>query len=163
MQLIAEFEIQGLPSLVNKAKNYHWRRRNREAQLWKRLVMEQCIYRNIHQKRFPAVYLELTRCSPVQPDFDNLCTGFKHVIDGFKACGVIEDDSPKYVTLAFFWEKATKLCDRRIKIRLSLLDKSDRFVLDQGNMLVEPSIAASPQNEITNEDKHHSLFLHKDE
>lgn len=88
-----EITIPGLPKMANPsgAKSTHWRYAHQESQKWKSLVAVATAGKRPKEplKRFR---LSMTRYSSVEPDYDGLVRGFKHVVDGLKACGIIEDD-----------------------------------------------------------------------
>ncbi len=118
MKLIAEFEILGLPQTVNAIGRKHWSAKVKEAKKWKELVVQQCILAGIGGLKLAQASLELTRCSSMETDFDNLASSFKHVLDGLTVAGVIVDDKPSVIgSPTFVWQK-TKPGDGRIRVKI---------------------------------------------
>ena len=118
MKLVAEFNIYALPQTINAIGRKHWGLKVKEAKRWKRLVGEQCIFKNIHGLGLKTARLELTRRSSKEPDFDNLASSFKHVIDALVESYVIVDDKPSVISSpVFIWEKA-KMKEGSITVRI---------------------------------------------
>ncbi len=104
-----EFEIPGLPKLINAQSRGHWSVAWREAQKWKKWV-----FMIARSQRPPTplkkARLEFTRFSfgLAGPDCDNLAGSFKAVRDGLVKCGIIEDDSPEHVVVSYGWQRVDK-------------------------------------------------------
>lgn len=100
-----EFTLQGLPKMSNQLLRGHWRVKHAHAMKWKLAVSLAC-HRFKPPQPLNRAMLTLTRASSVEPDFDGLVSGFKHVIDGLVECAVLANDKsacigqPKYA-----WEK----------------------------------------------------------
>jgi len=88
-----ELEIPGLPKMANPsgARSTHWRYAKQEAEKWITTVTA-LVGAKRPAKPLVKFALILTRYSSVQPDYDGLVRGFKHVVDGLKHAGVIADD-----------------------------------------------------------------------
>lgn len=102
-----EFEIVGLPRMSNASGRSRgfWAIRQ-ETKKWKDAVT--AIARS---KRPPKPLVKakvtLTRFSSVSPDYDGLVTGFKPVLDGLVAGGILEND--KFANIGaptYLWERA---------------------------------------------------------
>jgi hypothetical protein len=118
MILVGEFEISGLPRTINQIGRAHWAIKAKEAKLWKYLVLEQCVYHRLVDMRLHKAELEFTRISSREPDFDNLASSFKHVMDGLVMAKVIIDDKPSVIgSPTFKWEKASRK-EVRVKVRI---------------------------------------------
>jgi hypothetical protein len=87
-----ELEIPGLPKMANASggsRNF-WVQAT-EAKRWVTTVQKACIGKLPPE---PLMFYRLTliRLSSVEPDYDGLVRGFKSVVDGLRAAGVIADD-----------------------------------------------------------------------
>lgn len=91
-----EFEIFELPKMANPSgsKSTHWRYAQLEVKKWKNLVAV-AVGSNKPRTPLERVALKLTRFSSVAPDYDGLVRGFKSVVDGLCACGVLKNDTLK--------------------------------------------------------------------
>lgn len=106
MAYILEFTIKGLPKRVNQSFATSWRARMAESRKWKGLV-----FIAANSKRPPKplkkAKLELIRHSSQEPDFDGLCSSFKHIIDGLIHAEVIENDKMSNIGQpSYKWIKA---------------------------------------------------------
>lgn len=116
--VVAEFELQGLPKMTNSQGHLHWRFKTQESKKWKKLVSEKCISLGINNLNLEKAQLTLTRYSEREPDFDGLVSGFKHVIDGLVECKLLVNDrisnvgQPRYI-----WER-TKRNEGKIKVKI---------------------------------------------
>lgn len=105
-----EFSLSGLPKRTN---NNHstWKARMAEARKWKGAVYVAVGAPLRPLKPLQLCRLTLIRHSSVEPDFDGLCSSFKHVIDGLIHAQVIANDKtsnfvdgrPEYI-----WKKAPR-------------------------------------------------------
>ena len=108
-----ELDLPGLADL--RQKQGHWRTRAREAAKWRALV------RLLTGHRRPTEPLQrarvtITRCSSVQPDWDNMVAAGKPIVDGLIRSGpnlpradVLVDDSPDVIVeRSYLWELAPK-------------------------------------------------------
>lgn len=103
-----EFTLPGLPKTMNTVggSSNHWTARAREARLWKNQVILKVVSQRPAAPLKKAV-LTLTRASSVRPDYDNLVSSFKRVVDGLVVGKIIEDDGWDYIGMpAFHWIKA---------------------------------------------------------
>lgn len=100
-----EFEIKGLPTLVNKMSRAHWAVAYREAKKWKGWVALICRSRR-PQSPLKRARLEFTRFSHGRGvDCDNLAISFKAIRDGLIESGIIENDAPHNVEVSYGWKK----------------------------------------------------------
>jgi hypothetical protein len=117
-----EFTINGLPKMTN-AMASHWRARNAEARKWKDLVAQVVVFHKIKPaKPFTKARLTLTRHSASEPDTDGLISGFKHVIDGLRAIGVIIDDKPSNIGVPEYRWQPAKIRQGFITIKVEGLE-----------------------------------------
>lgn len=106
MPYVLSFTIHGLPKRPNQVLHKHWRSNNREAQNW-----IEAVWKTVGAKKPPKplnkARLICIRYSSSEPDYDGLVGSFKHVIDGLKACGVIQDDKSSVIGIpTYHWERA---------------------------------------------------------
>lgn len=100
------FFIPGLPRTTNSGGRAHWAMKAKEARFWKNCVHLVTVGKR-PESPLKKARLTLVRYSSAECDFDGLVSSFKHVIDGLKDSGIIENDKqanlpdPKYL-----WEKA---------------------------------------------------------
>lgn len=90
--MILSIELPGLPPTLNS--RMHWRVIHKRRSAWKAAVETQV---SLHpwsktKQTLERARLVCTRFSSVEPDFDNLVSGFKWVVDQLKISGVIRDD-----------------------------------------------------------------------
>ncbi len=86
----------------------HWAVMNKEANEWKRAVAA-AVYGRTPPTPLKYAKLTLIRRSSMMPDPDGLVSGFKRVVDGLKASGVIEDDSLLNIGMPhYIWEPAKR-------------------------------------------------------
>lgn len=103
---ILEFTIPGLPKQTNQSLRGSWRAKHAEAKKWKGFVR---VYALGKWRGAPAIRanLTLTRHSSVEPDYDGLVSGLKHVIDGLVECGILANDKSANIGVPTYrWEKA---------------------------------------------------------
>lgn len=93
MILVAQFDIEGTPKLINEIGRKSWPVKAREAKLWKNKVIFKCHSAQIQNRNLTKAILTFTRHSMKQPDHDNLAISFKHVQDGLVEAQVIIDDT----------------------------------------------------------------------
>jgi hypothetical protein len=103
-----EFELAGLPQMANiQNGKSHWRHQHKEAQKWKGAAMLAASSKGKPPRPLTRASLTLTRFSSVCPDPDGLVRGFKHVIDGLVAAGVLENDRYSNIGMPHYrWEEA---------------------------------------------------------
>lgn len=115
-----DFEIRGLPTLINAMSRAHWAVAYREAKKWKRWVFI------IVRTRRPAQPLtrarvEFTRFSYGRGvDCDNLAISFKAVRDGLVEAGILANDAPENIVAEYTWVRAEKN-QGRIKVTVTEL------------------------------------------
>lgn len=99
--------IQGLPKIISNGSKGSWLAAWGEAKKWHRLVLQAVVLGgHIRDVPMQKAKLKLTRHSSMAPDFDGLCSSFKHVIDGLIKAGVIADDKVTNVGQPIYdWKK----------------------------------------------------------
>jgi len=112
------FKSEGTPPNYANAR-MHWRVKFVSLALWKAHVVKH-IGRTPAQWRIEQPQLTLTLFSLKEPDFDNLVSRWKPVIDGLVAAGIIQDDKISVIgSPTFHWRKVKKLKDQSIEILVS--------------------------------------------
>lgn len=123
---VLEFELKGLPPLINAQSRAHWAIQYNEAKKWKRWVGQICMGR---RPPFPLkrARIECTRCSHglIGPDMDNLVISFKSTIDALREAKIIENDSPAHVTVKYSWEKAP-MKQGKIRVKVTECDTLEK-------------------------------------
>lgn len=110
------FEIKDLPKLPNTLLRRHWSVVSRESNKWHRLVKEKVIWPNPPLQKAKLIF---TRFSVKEPDFDNLVSSFKWVMDALVECGVIIDDKySNVVGSEYRWQKVAKKEQQGIRVQL---------------------------------------------
>jgi hypothetical protein len=116
-----ELVIVGLPKTPNQLLGAHWRVRSNNAAKWKGLVAEAIKQAGgAPTEPLPFARIHCTRVSSGKMDDDNLRGSFKSVIDGLKACGVIQDDSKEHVEVTYTQERGPS-GHGKIKVRVEAL------------------------------------------
>lgn len=102
-----EFEIPMLPRMQNPSgRGTHWRILHKEKEEIFDLVAKLTAGRR-PSRPLSRARLVLTRHSSVRPDPDGLVSGFKRVVDGMKACGILVDDKNANIDFPMYlWSKA---------------------------------------------------------
>lgn len=115
-----EVEIRGLPIVLANSR-LHWARKAKEIGKWKAAV-KNALMGMTPSEPLTKAKITLTRCSSIEPDFDNLAGSFKGVLDGLKEAGVILDDRQSVIGCPEFkWEKTSPRAGRiRIKVEASV-------------------------------------------
>ncbi len=86
-----EVDLPGLPRTTNAARaSGHWDRYKHDVS-WKTQVAH-AVRGKLPPAPLVKFRLELTRWSSVEPDYDNLTSTFKVIVDGLKYAGVIAND-----------------------------------------------------------------------
>lgn len=113
------FEIQGLPKILSNQR-IHWTVRYKQNKLWKKLVLEHVkLYQLKPAVPYQKARLTLTRFAHGrEPDFDNLVSSWKGIIDGLTEAGIIIDDRPDVIGRPIcLWEKAAP---KQGKVRIQI-------------------------------------------
>ncbi len=119
MRLIAEFEIDRAPEMINAIGRKHWSVKHKERIIWQRLVNEMCNFHRICGLNLKTAHLTLTRLTCKAPDSDGLVSGFKVVIDSLVKAGVLIDDNYKVIGMPDYkWEYRTRKFGGQIKIKI---------------------------------------------
>lgn len=84
-----EIKIPGLPPTPNI--RMHWAQKMKDTKRWRELVTLLVGVKK-PEKPLDVAKLTLTRVSTKAPDYDNLVSSFKPVIDGLISAGVLKDD-----------------------------------------------------------------------
>lgn len=118
MKLVAEIKLQGLPKTVNAIGYAHWATKRRNAMLWKNKIIQECVIKKYWGMNLEKAYLEFTRFSSKEPDFDNLVASFKHVMDGLVLSKVLIDDKSSIVGQPIFKWQYVPHKQGRIEIKI---------------------------------------------
>lgn len=121
MTYVIEVEIIGLPHTQNALGRRNYQVKAREARKWIDAVIMATNGMKPHKPLVKAK-LTLTRFSSVCPDFDGLCSSFKHPVDGLIKAGIIIDDKMSVIGQPNYkWEKAAPK-KGRIKIKVESVE-----------------------------------------
>jgi Holliday junction resolvase RusA-like endonuclease len=116
MSYVLQFELPGLPRTTNGSHG-HWRTKAASVKKWKQAVFTKAWPRRPTEPLACAI-ITFTRCSSVEPDFDNLVISFKACMDGLRQAKIIVDDKKKNVGRPeYLWEYAPK-GQGKIKIKI---------------------------------------------
>jgi len=118
-----DFTIEQLPPM-NTADGLHWRTRNGIKKQWEVLVWQHIL--NL-RPRFPLrkAFVEITRHSSMEPDYDNLVQGGKFLLDALVINGVIRDDNPAVVGKPHYhWVKASPK-KGKVRIVVKQIDQAE--------------------------------------
>ncbi len=100
-----KFTLDVLPKTAN-GSHEHWRSKAQRVKLLKQAVFARAWPFKPAQPLVSAA-LTLIRHSSLEPDYDNLVTSFKPVIDGLRQAGIISDDRKKNIGRPeYLWQKA---------------------------------------------------------
>jgi Holliday junction resolvase RusA-like endonuclease len=101
-------EIPGLPPLQSAGARSHWAKRWRENRDWSKRVAWATTGQR-PPRPLDRARIVCTRYSPTEPDYDNLVASFKAAgLDALVRAGVLRDDSPEVVTVAYAWAQAPR-------------------------------------------------------
>lgn len=101
-----EIEIEGLPKTINEIGRKHWAVKKKEVDKWHQLVAMHTLGKR-PMKPLKHAKVTMIRHSSKEPDFDNLASSFKAVMDGLIKAGVIENDRQANIGQpSYRWEKA---------------------------------------------------------
>lgn len=114
-----KFELPGLPKTLNA--RMHWAIKMKENQKWKKLVHFMTVGKR-PLRPIPRAHLTLTRFSTREPDFDNLVSGFKPIVDALVECKILENDKMSNIGISDFrWEKCAP---KKGKIKVEMIELS---------------------------------------
>ncbi len=100
-----EFTLPKLPKMGLNA-NSNWRSRWAHAKSIKREVWR-LTWPHRPPEPLEHAKVSIERCSSVRPDYDNLCAGAKHVVDGLVEAGILAGDKFENIgTPVYTWSKA---------------------------------------------------------
>ncbi len=118
-----EFEIQGLPKMMNDLLRGHWTKKHAHTLKWKKLVTQE-VYNLRPLAPLQRATLTLTRVTSKKPDYDGLVSSFKHVIDGLVEAKIIIDDTQEIIGVpTYVWEKGPP---KQGKIKVEVLNNEKR-------------------------------------
>lgn len=100
-----EIFIGELPRTPNGSHG-HWRVKAAATKLWRTRV-EGLARPFKPESPLSLAKVTCTRFSSHEPDFDNLVSSFKPLVDGLKAAGVIVDDKSAHLEREYLWQKAS--------------------------------------------------------
>ena len=100
-----QFRLDGLPPMGANTRR-HWREVHRDNRSWLGWVAEATYGKcPAHPLRLASVWL--TRHSSVEPDWDNMVSSFKPILDALESLGIIENDKMSVIGQPFYaWKKA---------------------------------------------------------
>jgi len=116
-----EFEINELPKTINEIGRKHRWVKSRHRDEWKSMVWAATAGHLPPQPLLKA-RITFTRCSWRQPDYDNMVSAFKDVLDALKKRIIIDDNNkviPDHPT--YKWEKA-KRGEGKIKVQIEEIE-----------------------------------------
>ena len=100
-----KLELEGLPAMGMNSRR-HWRTVYRENAAWG-VRMKLATRLKLPPEPLRLARLKLTRYSSSEPDFDNLVTSFKPILDALTELGVIRDDKMSCIGQPDYdWQKA---------------------------------------------------------
>jgi len=86
----------------------HWRTIHAENRRWRKAV-SLAIRKLYPEAPLRLASLELVRCSAREPDWDNLVTSFKPILDALETLGIIQSDRMSCIGQPRYrWEKAPR-------------------------------------------------------
>jgi Holliday junction resolvase RusA-like endonuclease len=86
-----ELEINTIPPLLNRSIRTNRYARYKNDKAWIDIIFFKT--RNkIPSKPLERYSLKLIRCSPREPDYDNLVASFKPVVDALRKADILKDD-----------------------------------------------------------------------
>ncbi len=95
-----ELVIESAPPSLNRLMRYHWSKRVKVMDQWRRLIWAaRCQVSGSPMVPLKKARITVERRSPGQLDKDNLYGSMKVVLDGLKNQQFIEDDSPDHIEL----------------------------------------------------------------
>ena len=100
-------EIPGLPPMNTSATRRHWAVQAREARDTQTLVAA-LVGKRRPPKPLKRARVTVTRCSPREPDFENMTLSSKAHIDGLVKARVLVDDNPDVCERVYRWAKAPR-------------------------------------------------------
>lgn len=108
MNNVLSFKIAGLPKTTNASRRHgHWGALLSESRKWKRAVWAAVQIAGKPTQPMRSARIELIRHSSTEPDFDNLVSSFKWILDGLIDSGVIVSDKPSVIGQpGYQWKKA---------------------------------------------------------
>jgi len=112
---ILDLTIEGTPPNYANAR-MHWRVKHTSVTLWADFVIHSLA--NIpFDWQIIKPRLTLTLHGINEPDFDNLVSRWKPILDGLVRAKIIEDDRISVIgSPTFHWKKVNKLLDQRVHI-----------------------------------------------
>lgn len=101
-----EFVEPKLPPTVNVSSRLHWWSQRKQSQEWNNIVMFHVLKNGAPKEPLKKAKLTLTRFSASEPDFDNLVSSFKKIIDALRYNAVLADDKMKNIGIPRYdWQK----------------------------------------------------------
>ncbi len=105
---LLEFRLEGLPNLITNER-CGWKVKWARATRWKQAVLIAVRSQANYQEppKLEKAMLTLTRHSSQEPDFDNMVSSFKYIIDGLVQAQVISNDrSANIGQPQYLWKQA---------------------------------------------------------
>lgn len=102
------FKLAGLPKTTNASRRHgHWGALLSESRKWKKAVWAAVQIAGKPTQPMRSARIELIRHSSTEPDFDNLVSSFKWILDGLIDAGVITSDKSIVIGQpTYMWKKA---------------------------------------------------------
>lgn len=114
-------ELPFLTKMFNIYKGVHWGVADTE----RKRVMEHMMHQLTPLRRLKTpIDIVVTRCSSVRPDFDNMVSGGKYIIDALVKLEMIPDDAPDFVRAMYHWAKAPP---REGKMLIEILEAGEQY------------------------------------
>ncbi len=102
-----KFTLEGLPAMGLNSRR-HWRTVYRENQAWG-VRVKLAIRGKVPEHPLRRATIALARHSSVEPDFDNLSSSFKCILDALETHRVIENDKMSVIGQPVYqWHKAPR-------------------------------------------------------
>lgn len=112
------FILPGLPKTMND--RMHWAVKAKENKKWTNMVH----YMTFGKRPISPLkqaHLILTRFSTREPDYDNLVSGFKPIIDALVTCEILENDHRQCIGISDYrWERAPQ---KQGKVRIQVAEQ----------------------------------------
>lgn len=107
MKLVLLFTIMGLPKTTNASRGQgHSGSLLGESRKWKKAVWSAETIEGKPSSPLVSARPKLIRYSSADPDFDNLVSSFKWVVDGLIDAGIIISDKPSVIGQPIYkWKK----------------------------------------------------------
>jgi hypothetical protein len=104
-----ELDLSRLPPLQSAGTTGgHWATRVREKKWWTHQIAWHVKVDGAPETPLMRARVTFTRCSPTEPDADNLYASVKYPLDALVSAKVLASDKPSNVDLVCRWEYAKR-------------------------------------------------------